>query len=824
MTDNNKNIDDYYSQIGTTSLSESIQEKKPALKLKIKAKKAEEPTEEISEIKEEVSLKEVPVEQKIKLKKPISVISFEQAPKKIEKKEENEPKYEFKKEIKKEWEPRRFEKPVEKKWEKGEDGFMYEKKEKIEKPAEIEKKVVNVINEEASIDSEVIHAKFWAKKEFFKPWFKTDKNKTDFSQSNFSEKKFWAKKSFKFKWWYWDEDDGSFRRSKKSSEWKKEKAIEEIKQTLVDKTWLNVAIPDFLTVKEFSEKIWVPISKIIWEFLKNWMMVNLNSKVDYDTCFIISETFGIKIIRDTEQVVSMAWILEWNISELLKNEDPAKLKERSPIISIMWHVDHGKTSILDYIRKTEVASGEAGWITQKIWAYQVERNWKKITFLDTPWHEAFSIMRARWAKLTDIAIIVIAADEWMKPQTIESINHAKEAGVPIIVAINKMDKPGANVDLVKWQLAEQWLQPEDWGWTTVVVPVSAHTWLWIETLIDMILLVSEMQELKANPDRSAIATIVESHLDAKLWPLATVLVNTWTLRKWDVITCAAAFWRVKFLKDFKWKNIESAGPSVPVLISWLNWVVEWWDILQVTHDVEVARAKSHDYQLVKSSRSINKFEWASLELLLNRIKTWNLKQLKVVLKADSNWSLEAIKEALYKLWTTEIKVQIIHSWVWEINDSDVLMAWTSQAILIWYNVWYVWQAKHTLNNSKIEVINKKVIYHILEKVEQIITWMIDIKHDDLDLWEAKVKQIFFTWKDKLVLWLAVISWKIENRAKIRVIRDWKKAWNWEIISLKSWVVDVNEIEEGNDCWIAFKWEVKIEVWDVLEIYKVVQRK
>ena len=209
---------------------------------------------------------------------------------------------------------------------------------------------------------------------------------------------------------------------------------------------------------------------------------------------------------------------------------------------------------------------------------------------------------------------------------------------------------------------------------------------------------------------------------------------------------------------------------------------------------------------------------------MNRIKTWNLKQLKVVLKADSNWSLEAIKEALYKLWTTEIKVQIIHSWVWEINDSDVLMAWTSQAILIWYNVWYVWQAKHTLNNSKIEVINKKVIYHILEKVEQIITWMIDIKHDDLDLWEAKVKQIFFTWKDKLVLWLAVISWKIENRAKIRVIRDWKKAWNWEIISLKSWVVDVNEIEEGNDCWIAFKWEVKIEVGDVLEIYKVVQRK
>lgn len=813
----NTNIDDYYSQI-PQSLGDDKKEIKPVLKLKIKAKIPDVIKEEKIEpiIKEEViSIEPKENLSKFKVKKHTSTITFEQ-PKKIEKaeiiietpKEIFKPKNEEFTSVKTE---RRIEFP-----------------EKKIIPQEIEKSVVATLKTE-SIDSEVIHAKFWSQKKELKspvssaPSFWKDKAKWGFDQNSYNDKRFSQKKSFRIKW-FSDEDDGSFRRSKKSFDSKKEKSVDDIKQTLVDKTWTDVMIPDFLTVKEFSEKIWVPISKIIWEFLKNWMMVNLNSKVDFDTCYIIAETFGIKVIKDKEQAVSMASILEWNINELLKNEDPSKAIERSPVISIMWHVDHGKTSILDYIRKTQVASLEAGWITQKIWAYQVERDWKKITFLDTPGHEAFSIMRARWAKLTDIAIIVVAWDEWMKPQTIESINHAKEAWVPIIVAINKMDKPWVNIDLVKWQMAEQWLQPEDWGGNTIVVPVSAHTWLWIETLLDMIILVSEMQDLKANPNRSAIATIIESHLDAKLWPLATLLVNTWTLKKWDIVTCAQSFWRIKFMKDFKWKNIDSAWPSVPILISWLNEVVEWGDILQAVNDAEIARTKAHDYKIVKSSRSLNKFEWASIELLLNRIRIWNLKQLKIVLKADSNWSLEAMKEALGKLWTTEIKTYIIHSWVWEINDSDVLMAWTSQALLVWYNVWYVWQAKNTLNNSKIEVINKKVIYHILEKIESIITWMIDIKHEDLDLGEAKVKQIFFNSKDRLVLWLELISWKAENKAKLRVIRNWKKIWNWEVVSLKSWVMDVHEIEAPSECWIAFKWDAKVEVWDLLEFYKVVQRK
>ncbi|MDD2487018.1 MAG: translation initiation factor IF-2 [Candidatus Gracilibacteria bacterium] len=819
MTQTNTNIDDYYSQIPANTDDDKKESGKPAVKLKIKAKKVEVAEEQIeTPVKEEESFVE-PKENlsRLKIKKPGSTITFEAAPKKAEViKEVRIETNQFKSE-----KTERFNR--EEKFER-----KVELPEKKEKPEEIEKNVVSIIKEETSIDSDAVHAKFGSQKKELKTGFSggfsKDKPKGGFShQNDYSEKRFGGKKSYKMKG-FSDEDDGSFRRSKKSFDSKREKSVEDIKQTLVDKTGLNVAIPDFLTVKEFSEKIGIVIPKIIGEFLKNGMMVNLNSKVDFDTCFIIAETFGIKVIKDKEQAVSMASLLEGNISELIKNEDPAKAIERSPIISIMGHVDHGKTSILDYIRKTQVASGEAGGITQKIGAYQVDRDGKKITFLDTPGHEAFSIMRARGAKLTDIAIIVVAGDEGMKPQTIESINHAKEAGVPIIVAVNKMDKPGANIDLVKGQLAEQGLQPEDWGGTTVVVPVSAHTGLGIETLLDMILLVSEMQELKANPERSAIATIIESHLDAKLGPLATLLVNTGTLRKGDVVTCAQSFGRIKFLKDFKGKNIESAGPSTPILISGLNEVVEGGDILQVVADVETARAKSHDYKLVKSSRSINKFEGASLELLLNRIKTGNLKQLKIVLKAESNGSLEALKEALFKLGTAEIKTHIIHSGVGEINDSDVLMAGTSQAILVGYNVGYVGQAKHTLNNSKIEVINKKVIYHILEKIESIITGMIDIKHEDLDLGEAKVKQIFFNSKERLVLGLEATSGKIENKAKIRVIRNGKKIGNGEVVSLKSGVMDVHEIEAPSECGIAFKGEVKVEVGDLLEFYKVVQRK
>jgi translation initiation factor IF-2 len=579
-----------------------------------------------------------------------------------------------------------------------------------------------------------------------------------------------------------------------------------------------------LTVKEFSEKIGVPLPKLVAELMKNGMMATVNTKIDYDTCYLIGEGFGVKITKEISTDASVNDIITGNIEALLKNDDPEKLTSRAPIISIMGHVDHGKTSILDYIRKTQVVASEAGGITQKIGAYQVDRNGKKITFLDTPGHEAFSIMRSRGAKLTDLAIIVIAADEGMKPQTIESINHAKEADIPMLIAVNKMDKPGANLDLIRGQLAEQGLQPEDWGGSTVMVPVSAHTGLGIETLLDMVLLLTDMMDLKAHPTRPAVATVIESHLDAKMGALSTVLINAGILRKGDCITCAQVSGRVRALRDYRGKNIDEAGPGVPVQVVGLSEVVEGGDILQVMPDADIASSKAQEFLMAKSKKSIHNFEGASLSLLMTRIKTGSLKQLKVVLKCDSNGSLEALKASLGKLSTSETQVTFIHTGVGEINESDVLMAGTSQALLVAYNVSVNLHARQTLANSKIEFIDKKVIYHIIERIEAIITGMVDLKHEEVAVGVAEVKAIFFTGKDRLVVGMGITEGVAENRAKIRVVRNGEKVGSGEILNLKSGPSDVHEIEAGQDCGISFKGDIKVEVGDRLEMYKMVIKK
>lgn len=622
-----------------------------------------------------------------------------------------------------------------------------------------------------------------------------------------------------------DTDEGGFRRSHKVSK-KKEKSLEDVKQVLVDRTGQEVFVPDVISVKEFSDKIGVPVAKIIGELMKNGVLVTLNAPIDFDTCFLIGEAFDIKIVKEISENVSVTDLMDGNIADLLHEEDTTHFVTRSPIISVMGHVDHGKTSILDYIRKSSVAAGEAGWITQKIGAYQVTKNDKRITFLDTPGHEAFTIMRARGAKLTDIAVIVVAADEGMKPQTIESINHAKEAWVPIIVAINKMDKPGANVDLIKWQMAEQGLQPEDWGGTTVVVPVSAHTGFGMETLLEMILLQAELMELKANPNRGAVATVIESHLDQKLGSVATVLINAGTLSKGDNIVCAGASGKVRTLKDYKSRNLESAGPGTPVQITGLSTVVEGGDILQAVSSPEIAATRAKEFSLAKNKKSIHAFEWASLAMLMGRLKSWALKQLKIVLKTDTGWSLEALKAALVKLSTPETQVTFIHSAVGDVNQSDVMMAGTSQALLIAYNVWVLPAAKSALSQSKIEFIDKKVIYHVLEKVESIITGMIDIRYEEQELGIAKVKAIFYTGKNKsmMIVGLGVESGRIEPRAKVRVIRADSKVGSGEVANLKKWPLDVIEALEGEECGINFKGDVIIEAGDILEFYKMVQRK
>lgn len=628
-----------------------------------------------------------------------------------------------------------------------------------------------------------------------------------------------TKKSTKYKNNF-DDDSGFTRSNKLKAKKKEEKKVEDISQNLKARTWETVEVAEFLSLKEFSEKIGVALPQLIAEFMKNGMMMTINSQVDFDTASLIAEAFDVKLEKDNSWWVGIDDLTSWNIKDLLVEDDTSKLEERPPVISIMGHVDHGKTSLLDHIRESKVADGEAGWITQSIGAYQVEYNNKKITFLDTPGHEAFTIMRSRWAKSTDIAILVVAADEWVKPQTIESISHAREAWIPIVVAINKMDKEWANPDHVKGQLAEQGLTPEDWGGETPMIPVSAHTGFGIEELLEIILLVAEMQELKANPNRLWIATIIESHLDTQLGPVATVLINTWTIEKGSSMVCGASYGKVKVLKDYTSKNIKFAGPGSPVLVVGLDKVVEGGDVLQIVSGVDVARTKAIEYEEYLANQKSLKS--SQLDILMSKIKSWNLKHLKIVLKADTNGSLEAVKNALLKLSTEETSVSVIHSWVGNITEGDVLMCGWSSAILVGFGV-SVWpNAKAALEESGVEYIESRIIYHITERIEKIVTGMLDPKEIETTLCEAKVGWIFYTSKKFLIVWL-IISWEdmsIENNTLVRVIRWDKVVGKGKIESLKQWVEEVSRLEAPVECWIKLTGTQNVEEWDILEVYKI----
>ncbi len=678
-------------------------------------------------------------------------------------------------------------------------------------------KFSNIKNSENNIEKK--NKNFWEDKIKWgiKKWEKKNYD------SAFPKKSKWFSKNktrWKFKFYEQDPIDTSFTRSNKiAKSLKQEKKVEDIKQNLTLRSWETITIPEVFSLKEFSEKIWVPLVRLIAEFMKNGMMVNINSKIDFDSACIIAESFEVKLEKDNSKWVSVKDLISGDIADLLIEDDSSRLKQRPPVVSIMWHVDHWKTSLLDIIRESKVVLGEAWWITQSIWAYQVEQNWKKLTFLDTPWHEAFTVMRSRWAKATDIAILVVAADEWVKPQTLESISHAKQAQIPVIVAINKMDKDWANPDHVKWQLSENWLTPEDWGWDTPMIPVSAKSWFWIDELLEILILVADMKELKANPDRAWVATVIESHLDKTLWPVATVLVNTWNINKWDNIVCNDSFGKIRTMKNFENRWLLKAFPWDPILIIWLDKVVNGWDVLQVVANSSIARSKSLEYSQITSN--IKKNETSGLDVLMSRIKAWNLKQLKILVKADTNWSLEAIKSSLLKLSTDDTSIVIIHSWVGNITQWDVLMVNSSQAILVWFNIWLIPSAKKLLEKSFVEYINSKVIYHITERIEKIVNWMLDPKEIEISLWESKVLAIFYTDKKFLILWVSLPEWnKIEKDCSIRVIRKNKKVWEWRAVSLKQWVEEVKELEWPLECWIRFEWKLDIQEWDMLELYKI----
>ncbi len=605
----------------------------------------------------------------------------------------------------------------------------------------------------------------------------------------------------------------------KTQQQKKKKVIKAFsnQEQIKEKQWI-VELPDIVTIKEYSEKIWVPVSKVIAALMKNWMMMTINQSIDFDTASLLASDFDVEVIKSIVSA-SAEELIEWDLSKLIKDEKE-NLIGRPPVVVVMWHVDHWKTSILDYFRKTNIISKEAWWITQHIWAYQIDSKKRKISFLDTPWHEAFTAMRARWAKVTDIAILVVAADDWVKPQTVEAYNHAKEAWVSIVVAINKTDVQWANIDKVKWELAEIWLMVEDWWWEIPCVWVSAKHWQWMDDLLDTVFLLSDMLELKANPNRKAIWTVVESHLDKSHWPVATVLINTWTLKKKDIFIAWTTMWRVKSMIDSIWKSKNSLDPSWVSQISGFEEVPNVWDILQVVSNEKEARERTEKIKLIHEQSS-NKWVW--IEEIQRRIAAWKMNLLKIIIKSDTQWSLEAITNSLVKIYNDEVWVKIIHSWVWSITDSDILMSTASNALVIWFHISIAQQTRLLADKEWVEIQEFKVIYEIENAIKALLTWMLKTEEVEVEAWEVVVEQIFYTKKKMMIVGWKVEKWFVRKWAKVIVERKWEEIDSAQITNLKFFKDDAEEVKKWNECWMQFNKKIDIEKWDILKIF-VIEKK
>jgi len=598
--------------------------------------------------------------------------------------------------------------------------------------------------------------------------------------------------------------------------------VKPVVATTVSKT---LEITDSISVKEYSEKTGINAAKIIGELMKNGILANINQQLDFETVQIISDDMGIKLKRKRDAAEAEDF-MSGDISNLLKEDDASVLVERPPVVCVMGHVDHGKTMLLDAIRDANVIEGESGGITQHIGAYQVEKKNRLITFLDTPGHEAFTSMRARGAKVTDIAILVVAATEGVKPQTIEAINHAKEAEVPIIVAINKMDLEGANPDKVKAELAEHGLQPEDWGGDTVMIPVSALKGDGISEILDMILLTADLLELKANPNREAVCSVVEAHLDPGLGPVATVLVNTGTLKIMNNVIVGNTYGRIKMMCDHTGKKLRTVGPSTPVKIAGLHLTPKSGDILQVVKDEKTARARAEEIGLL--ARENDFANLSGLGRVLSGIKSDKI--LRLVVKADTKGSLEAIKQSLDKIKDEEVAIRIIHGGVGSVTKSDVMMASASTGLILGFHVDYDSpHVKKVAEREVVEVKFYKVIYALLEEMKDLLSGLLDAEIVEIRLGRAQVKQVFLTKKKEMIVGCKVLSGKVKNKAKLRILRGKDEEGEDLVVgegrvdSLRKVDDVVKEVNEGNECGIKFVGDISIEEGDIFEIYEEEER-
>lgn len=574
-----------------------------------------------------------------------------------------------------------------------------------------------------------------------------------------------------------------------------------------------IQIEEKIVVKDLANKLNINPTQLISQLITLGVMVTINQEIDFDTASIVAAEFGyeVKAIQTQEENELEEDLLDFQ-------DDPENLKPRPPIVTVMGHVDHGKTSLLDAIRKTNITEKEAGGITQHIGASTVTINDKKIVFLDTPGHEAFTSMRARGAQVTDIAVLVVAADDGVMPQTVEAINHAKAANVPIIVAINKIDKYEANPERVKQELAEYGLLPEEWGGDTIFVPVSALKKQGIDELLEMILLVSEMQELKANPNRKAMGTIIEAKLDKGRGPVATVIIQKGTLNVGDAVIAGTAHGRIRAMIDDKGRRIKKASPSMPVEILGLSEVPDAGEHLYVVDNDKKAREIAEKRKEKLRSEQLKATQKISLDALFEQIKKGEVKDLNIIIKADVKGSIEAVKQALEKLSTDEVKVKTIHSGVGAITESDIMLASASNAIIVGFNVRPTTPAMDLAKREKVDVRTYRIIYNAIEDIEAAIKGMLEPEYKEVILGRAEVRATFKIPNVGVVAGIYVQQGKITRNSKIRLLRDNIVIHEGTISSLKRFKDDVREILTGYEGGLGIENYNDIKEGDVIEAY------
>lgn len=599
------------------------------------------------------------------------------------------------------------------------------------------------------------------------------------------------------------------RTRKKETEQQRLARIEEQRK----KKPVKITVPEEITVGDLAKLLRMTATEVIKKLMSLGVMATVNEVIDYDTAEIVATELGAKC--EKEVVVT---IEEQIIEEEVEDDENAVT--RPPVVCVMGHVDHGKTSILDAIRDTDVTATEAGGITQAIGAYQVDVNGQKITFLDTPGHAAFTAMRARGAMATDIAVLVVAADDGIMPQTIEAINHAKAAGVDIIVAINKMDKEGANPDKVMQQLTEHELVPEEWGGDVICVPVSAKTKMGIDKLLETILLVAEMAELKANPDRSAKGVVIEAKLDKGRGPIATLLVQNGTLNAGDIIVAGTAVGKIRAMSDYHGKPIESAGPSVPVEIMGLDSAPMSGDEFNAVSDEKLARALVEQRKAKAKEEEFNLFQKVTLDTLFDTISEGEMKELNIIVKADVQGSVEAVKQSLLKIENDEVNVKIVHGAVGAVSESDVMLAEASHAIIVAFNIGVDQIAADNAKRDGVEIKQYDIIYDAIEDIERAMRGMRAPKYRDVDTGEVEVREVYKISSAGTIAGSLVTSGTIKRDGKVRVIRNGKQIADVKLANLKRFKDEVKEVSSGYECGISLDGWDDIQSGDILQAYIV----